>query len=100
MSAATAVVVVAGLNAAALLPAGLLVDTASYGAAFGLAAGVLGVAAVLGLVAPETRWRGGAGAPPEQASHNLCRKALAIGPALSAPVPPPSTSTAKARSPR
>lgn len=37
--------------------AGYLVDVASYGAAFGLAAGVLGIAAVLGLVAPETRWR-------------------------------------------
>ena len=30
----------------------------------------------------------------------LRRNALAIGPALSAPVPPPSTSTAKARFPR
>jgi MFS transporter, DHA1 family, multidrug resistance protein len=37
--------------------AGYLVDAASYGAAFGLAAGVLAVAAVLGLVAPETRPR-------------------------------------------
>jgi MFS family permease len=37
--------------------AGYLVDVASYGAAFGLAAGVLAVAAVLGLFAPETRWR-------------------------------------------
>jgi MFS family permease len=35
--------------------AGYLVDTASYGAAFGLAAGVLALAAVLGLAAPETR---------------------------------------------
>ncbi len=35
--------------------AGYLVDTASYSAAFGLAAGVLGLAAVLGLFAPETR---------------------------------------------
>ena len=35
--------------------AGYLVDTASYGAAFGLAAGVLGLAAVLGFFAPETR---------------------------------------------
>lgn len=34
--------------------AGYLVDTASYSAAFGLAAGVLGAAAVLGLFAPET----------------------------------------------
>ncbi len=39
--------------------AGFLVDAASYGAAFGLAAGVLGLAAVLGLFAPETRWRDG-----------------------------------------
>ena len=37
--------------------AGYLVDAASYGAAFGLAAGVLGLAAVAGLLAPETRWR-------------------------------------------
>ena len=37
--------------------AGFLVDTVSYGAAFVLAAGVLGVAAWLGLIAPETRWR-------------------------------------------
>jgi len=37
--------------------AGYLVDIASYRAAFGLAAGVLGLAAALGLVAPETRWR-------------------------------------------
>src|SRR5215475_10505628 len=43
--------------------AGYLVDVASYGAAFGLAAGVLGLAAVLGLFAPETRWRGRAAAP-------------------------------------
>jgi MFS transporter, DHA1 family, multidrug resistance protein len=37
--------------------AGYLVDAASYGAAFGLAAAVLGLAAVIGLAAPETRWR-------------------------------------------
>ena len=36
--------------------AGLLVETASYGAAFGLAAAVLILAAVLGVMAPETRW--------------------------------------------
>jgi hypothetical protein len=35
--------------------AGYLVDAASYGAAFGLAAAVLGGAAVLGSAAPETR---------------------------------------------
>ena len=35
--------------------AGFLVDSMSYPAAFGVAAGVLGVAAVLGLAAPETR---------------------------------------------
>jgi MFS transporter, DHA1 family, multidrug resistance protein len=35
--------------------AGYLVDAASYSAAFGLAAGVLGVAGVLGLFAPDTR---------------------------------------------
>ncbi len=35
--------------------AGYLVDTVSYSAAFGLAAGILGLAAVLGLFAPETR---------------------------------------------
>jgi MFS transporter, DHA1 family, multidrug resistance protein len=44
--------------------AGYLVDVASYGAAFGLAAGVLGLAAVLGLFAPETRWRDRPGVPP------------------------------------
>ena len=32
--------------------------------------------------------------------YKLRKKALAIGPALSAPRPPPSTSTAKATSPR
>ena len=36
--------------------AGLLVDTVSYAAAFGLAAAVLILAAVLGVIAPETRW--------------------------------------------
>ncbi len=35
--------------------AGLLVDSVSYSAAFGLAAGVLGMAAISGLLAPETR---------------------------------------------
>ena len=34
---------------------GFLVDSASYGAAFGLAAAVLGGAALLGLISPETR---------------------------------------------
>jgi MFS family permease len=34
---------------------GFLVDSASYGAAFGLAAAVLGGAAILGSAAPETR---------------------------------------------
>lgn len=34
---------------------GFLVDSASYGAAFGLAAAVLGGAAVLGFISPETR---------------------------------------------
>jgi MFS transporter, DHA1 family, multidrug resistance protein len=43
--------------------AGYLVDVASYGAAFGLAAGVLTLAALLGLAAPETRWRGRSTAP-------------------------------------
>src|SRR5262249_57038096 len=46
--------------------AGYLVDAASYGAAFGLAAGVLGLAAVLGLLAPETRWRDRPAAPPRR----------------------------------
>jgi MFS family permease len=45
--------------------AGYLVDTASYGAAFGLAAGVLALAAVLGLAAPETRPPVTAAAAPE-----------------------------------
>jgi MFS transporter, DHA1 family, multidrug resistance protein len=39
---------------------GFLVDSVSYGAAFFLAAGVLGLAAVAGLFAPETRSRFGA----------------------------------------
>ncbi len=39
--------------------AGFLVDTASYGAAFGLAAAILILAAVLGAIAPETRWLAG-----------------------------------------
>ena len=47
--------------------AGYLVDTISYGAAFGLAAGVLGVAAVLGFFAPETRSPGPAAVP--EAAH-------------------------------
>jgi DHA1 family multidrug resistance protein-like MFS transporter len=47
--------------------AGYLVDTISYGAAFGLAAGVLGVAAVLGFFAPETRSPGPATVP--EAAH-------------------------------
>ena len=38
--------------------AGYLVDVASYGAAFGVTAGVLVLAAFLGIFAPETRWRG------------------------------------------
>jgi DHA1 family multidrug resistance protein-like MFS transporter len=42
---------------------GFLVDSASYGAAFGLAAAVLGGAAVLGLASPETR-AGGPARPP------------------------------------
>jgi MFS family permease len=37
--------------------AGYLVDAVSYGAAFGVAAGVLGLAALLCLFAPETRWQ-------------------------------------------
>jgi MFS transporter, DHA1 family, multidrug resistance protein len=37
--------------------AGYLVDVATYDAAFGLTACVLGLAAVLGVFAPETRWR-------------------------------------------
>jgi hypothetical protein len=37
--------------------AGLLVDTYSYAAAFEVAAAALGLAAVLGLFAPETRPR-------------------------------------------
>jgi len=37
--------------------AGYLVDAASYGAAFGLAAAVLTSAAALAVAAPETRWR-------------------------------------------
>jgi len=49
--------------------AGYLVDVASYGAAFGLAATVLGLAALLGLFAPETRWRDQPGTPSLAASR-------------------------------
>jgi MFS family permease len=42
---------------------GFLVDSASYGAAFGLAAAVLCGAAILGFVSPETR-AGGQARPP------------------------------------
>jgi DHA1 family multidrug resistance protein-like MFS transporter len=42
---------------------GFLVDSASYGSAFGLAAVVLGAAAVLGFVSPETRAGGQARCP-------------------------------------
>jgi MFS family permease len=37
--------------------AGYLVDAVSYGMAFGVTAGVLCLAAILGVFAPETRWR-------------------------------------------
>jgi MFS family permease len=52
--------------------AGYLVDTASYSAAFGLAAGVLAVAAVVGFFAPETRPPDAAiaGPGPDPASLN------------------------------
>jgi DHA1 family multidrug resistance protein-like MFS transporter len=45
--------------------AGYLVDTVSYAAAFDLAAGVLGLAAVLGLFAPETQARARSGRQQE-----------------------------------
>src|SRR5215470_16920919 len=58
--------------------AGYLVDVATYGAAFGLAGGVLALAAVLGLAAPETRWRDRplAAGPPAagQGSPSACRE--------------------------
>jgi len=58
--------------------AGYLVDVATYGAAFGLAGGVLALAAVLGLAAPETRWRDrpAAAGPPAagQGSPSACRE--------------------------
>jgi len=52
--------------------AGYLVDTASYSAAFGLAAGVLAAAAVVGFFAPETRPPDAAlaGPGPAPASQN------------------------------
>jgi MFS family permease len=51
--------------------AGYLVDTASYASAFSLGAAVLGLAAIFGLLAPETRslpgaGRGAAEAPPHR----------------------------------
>jgi MFS transporter, DHA1 family, multidrug resistance protein len=57
--------------------AGYLVDVAAYSAAFGLAAGVLGLAAVLGLVSPETRWRdqpAAAGPPAAAPGSRACRE--------------------------
>jgi MFS family permease len=47
------------------IAAGLLVDTVSYAAAFELAAAVLGLAALSGIFAPETRPRGPALSPAE-----------------------------------
>ena len=47
--------------------AGFLVDSASYAAAFGLAAAVLTGAAVLGFISPETRPGGQARTPAGQA---------------------------------
>ena len=46
---------------------GFLVDSASYAAAFGLAAVVLSGAAVLGFISPETRSDGEAWTPPGRA---------------------------------
>lgn len=46
------------------LAAGRLADVASYGAAFGATAGILGAATVLAALAPETRGRPTDGAPP------------------------------------
>jgi MFS transporter, DHA1 family, multidrug resistance protein len=56
--------------------AGYLVDVAAYSAAFGLAAGVLGLAAILGLAAPETRWRDqpAAGGPPAAGQGSRARR--------------------------
>jgi MFS family permease len=48
--------------------AGFLADTISYGAAFEVAAGALGLAAILGLFAPETRPRGVASVAEDQAA--------------------------------
>jgi MFS family permease len=59
--------------------AGYLVDVASYGAAFGLAAAVLGLAAMLGLSAPETRWR----------------QQRLTGPAATSPAPGPAPNPAR-----
>jgi MFS transporter, DHA1 family, multidrug resistance protein len=63
--------------------AGFLVDTASYAAAFGLAAGVLGLAAILAIAAPETGSRAGPspdalpGVPAGQAGlHEATRPAM------------------------
>jgi hypothetical protein len=66
--------------------AGYLVDVASYGAAFGLAAGVLGLAAVLGLFAPETRWRDRPAAPPPRSGGATGRTSR---PGRQAPCPDP-----------
>ena len=56
--------------------AGYLVDVSAYSAAFGLAAGVLGLAAVLGIAAPETRWRDrpAAAGPPAAGQSSPARR--------------------------
>jgi MFS family permease len=63
---------------------GFLVDSVSYGAAFVLAAGVLGLAAVAGFVAPETRKadKAGKAVPPKHApSGEIARERIEAEPA-------------------
>jgi len=67
--------------------AGYLVDVSSYGAAFGLAAGVLGLAGFLGLLAPETRWRHQQVTPGPAYSGPVDPRRADVGSVDSGPVP-------------
>jgi MFS family permease len=67
---------------------GLLVDSASYGTAFGLAAAVLGGAAVLGFLSPETR--PGEGTMPPADRPSPATEARSDLPISSPHEPPPT----------
>jgi MFS transporter, DHA1 family, multidrug resistance protein len=71
---------------------GFLVDSASYAAAFGLAAGVLIAAAVLGFVSPETRPGDGAWTPAVPAVGGPDSRGV---PDAAGPQPPPEAAHAR-----